>query len=169
MKKDTVVIGILILLIGIVFIPISRVSETKRFSTSQTQTVANSLCPPPIITHLESGSYHIKITEDKIIAAQSARIVVYDQNNNIIFQSSILEGSDFVIKHDYDFVVQNSGIHNITLEDAGGFVVAVMTTMTIWTDVITYPFESLFYIGLAMVITGVTLMILGSVISSRRS
>jgi len=80
-----------------------------------------------------------------------------------------LEGSDFVIKHDYDFVAQNSGVHNITLEDAGGFLVAVTTTKTIWNDIIVYPFELLFYIGLAMVIAGVTFMILGSVISSRRS
>lgn len=169
MKKDTLLTGILIILIGIVFIPISRVPEVNRVSKSQTQTVANSLCPPPIITYLESGNYHIKITEDKITVAQSARITVYDQDESIIFQSSILEGSNFAIKHNYDFIVQNSGVYNITLEDAGGFRVEVTTTKTIWDDVIVYPFELLFYIGLAMVITGLTFIILSSVISSRKS
>lgn len=170
MRKDTLVIGIVIILIGIIFIPLSRISETRRVSTSQTQTVANSLCLPPIVTYLESGNYHIRITEDRIIVGQSALIIVYDQNNHVVFQSSILESWEpFEIKYDYDFIVQNSGFHNITLKDASGFIVQITTTKTVWNDVIAYPFESLFSIGLAMVIIGVAFMIFGSVIPSKRS
>ena len=168
MNKGALAIGIAIIVMGTIFVPVSRISEVKKVYTDQTQTVARGLCPPPILTYLETGKYHIEISEQKVIIGQNAMVVVYDQNGNVVYQSSLLESWEPIrINYQHDFVVYNSGVYNITLKDAWGFIVKVTTTTTVSHDIVTYPFEWFFHIGLLLVIIGVSVVIFSSVTEKR--
>lgn len=167
MRKETLAIGIIILTIGVILIPISRIPETRRVYTDQTQVVADSSCPPPVIVYLENGNYHIAVIQGEHgIWGQDALVVIHDQNGDVIFQSSLLPWSSF---YQFDFVVPSSGVHNITLEDIGGFSVKVTTTKRIWNDTIAYPFESLFNTGLILTIMGVSVLAVYSVTRKRKN
>lgn len=165
-KRGALVIGIIIMVMGIIFIPISRIPEIKRAYTDQTQTVARSPCPPPILVYLETGNYHIEITKGNGVIWEvygNPRVVVYDQNSIMIYQSSV--DLSFSL---HDFLVYNSGVHNITLEDVWGLNLEVTKTITISNDIVTYPFEWLLHIGLILAIIGASVMIIGSVTEKRK-
>jgi len=153
-RRIAAIIGVATILIGLILIPISKISQTDKVSDSQTQTAAQSLCPPPIVTSLEPGNCHITIIEHLPNLTANARIAVYDQNSSVIYQSSMFEEAPYLVRLDYNFTVINSGIYNISLENAGVFFVKVETTTTTWKNVVTYPFESVFYSGLIIAAVG---------------
>lgn len=153
-RRLAAVIGVIIVLVGLILMPVSKISETDRVSTPETQPVTQNLCPPPIVAFLESGGCHITIIEHLPNLTSGARIVVLDENNSVVYQSSVFEEAPYVVRRDFNFMVNDSGIYNMTLEDAGVFFVKVEMIATKWENVVTYPFESLFYYGLIIAAVG---------------
>jgi hypothetical protein len=149
------IVGVMAALIGLILIPISKVSETERVSASETQTVAQSLCPPPIVTPLDQGDCHIRLIDYSPNITADARIAVYNQNNSVVYQSSMFEEEEpSLVRHVYNFTVTDSGIYNVTLENAGVFFVKIELTTTTLENLIVYPFDSLLYSGLIVAATG---------------
>jgi hypothetical protein len=153
-RRIAAIIAVATILTGLILMSVSKISGTNKVSSSQTQTIAQSLCPPPIVIPLEAGTCHITIIEHLPNLTADARITVYDENNSIVYQSSLFEEYPHLVKRIYNFTVVNSGVYNITLENAGVFFFKVEITTTTWENVMTYPFEPFFYYGLTIAAIG---------------
>lgn len=165
--RIVVIVSVATILTALILISASKISGTDKFSNSQTQTIAQSLCPPPIVIPLDAGTCQITIIEHLPDLAPDARITVYDENNSVTYQSSLFEEAPYLVRQNYNFTVVNSGIYNITLENAGVFFVKVELTTTTWENVTTYPYESFFYYGLAIGAIGLCVVSLSVVIERK--
>jgi hypothetical protein len=155
MRKILFRTGLVLVLVGVILMLFSL----SRFATPVAVTIVESTPPhTPIETHLESGAYQIYIFGFSVHPPDDAKIMVYDQNNLTVFESSVYETiPNGTLKFGYDFTVQKPQNYSIALYDFNVGYFRLTATKYVYNPALTYV--SLFYIGLTMVIAGVALII----------
>jgi len=161
-------IGLVLALVGIIFMPLSRISEIRQVETPQTQTIVEGV--PPIETYLESGAYYIYIFGFNAHPPDDAKIIVYDQNNLTVFESSVFETKpNGTLRFGYDFTVQKPQNYSITPYAFEVDYLRLTTTKYVYNPAVTYPYISLLPVGLAMVIAGAASIIYDRKLNPRAS
>ena len=150
-------IGLVLVLVGIIFLPLSRAPGR---GTPQTITIVEGVPPIETETYLEPGAYFIYIFGFSAHPPDDAKVIVYDQNNLTVFESSVFETKpNGTLRFGYDFAVQKPQNYSVTLYHFNVGYLRLTTTKYVYDPAVPYPYVSLLYIGLAMVIAGVTLIV----------
>lgn len=161
MNKGLLAVRVLLIVIFVVSIPLSRISETRRIYTQETRTVADTLCPPPIVAYMEAGDYHIRTyaafggqsyqTRFSVPQGDSSRIVIYAQDSSLVYQGLVPLQGGF---QDYDFQVPSSAVYNATVINVWDLKVEITTTKNVPSDVVVYPLEPVLWAGSLLAVIG---------------
>ena len=153
-----VFIGTFVLVVGLLFIPLSRVPSIERqfYAQPSTQPVAEGTCPPQISVYLDNGSYRIRLG-GRFFIGPSTRVEVRDGIGNVVYQSSI-DAQKRGEQHDFD--VASSTTYIVTIENGAAYVELFrLVGQTVWFESVTYPSQPLVIIGIAMAIMGTAILL----------
>jgi len=156
MKKQLFVTGIILLIIGIVFIPVAILTPMKRtYITEEFETVLRydgTPVPYSIEVSLQGGNkYRLSIGRQSLTGSSSPKVEVKDPSENVIYLSTKL---DFY----HTFNTQSSGKYTIEIlgyiED-GERIDSLLLSKVI-EKTVAYDVESPFsYVAILLIIVGV--------------
>lgn len=137
MKKNILVIGVLLLIGGVIVLLISGIRETE--------TMARSINDDDLRVYLEAGEYHIHASYS--VREDHPKIKIYDPYGNLIYEK------DYV--PELDFRTPTTGFHSIHVTNmwTGN---SVLEVSRIW-----YRFKGLFPLGISLIALGVGSIIVG--------
>lgn len=159
MPRDAFIPGIIVLLIGVALIPVSQVPQTEiRERQLGKQTLPIPSGETSFGADLQANTpYALSIKGGLVAPYDPVKIDVFAPDNS----SFQLELSKDDPKSEFQ-TLGSTGYHNFTFESAyaGMNTRAEISEIVSW-ELTTYPYASLLYVGIALVVVGTIFAILG--------
>jgi hypothetical protein len=161
MRKEFLVIGIVLIVVGAIFIPTSRIiSETTQ--VERYEQVVSKQGVSNFQLYLESGKYRIYQLIGGYRVGTHPKISIYDSDNNLLYDFDVEEAHWFyftVPSGFYKFAIEGSYSISESSIDVDRFVTEERTV---------YPIESLLPFGLLLVVLGAGVTVVGAIIPSKK-
>lgn len=138
MRKDFLVIGIVLLIGGVILLGISGIRETKL--------VARSINDDEIRTHLEAGKYRV-YASNFVPEDSPPEIRIYDSYGNLIYEENYASKSDFT--------VSTAGVYRIHVENMQE------SNSILELSRILYRFKTLSFLGIPLIAIGIASTVVG--------
>ncbi len=159
MQKDAFAVALVVLFIGIMLIPISQLTKTEiRDRLGEKQTEQIPLGETSFEVSLESDTrYQLAFKGGLVTPSDPVKITVLAPDNSSFNVEFAAEDS----KVDFQ-TLGSSGYYNFTFESAyaGPNTRAEISKIVSW-EIVTYPFSSFLYVGIAFVIVGTVFVLVG--------
>ncbi len=144
MRKDILVIGIVLLIGGVILIGMSRIRETEF--------AARSINDDELRTHLEAGEYHVHAS-NFVPESYPPKIKIYDSYGNLVYEEILVQEKNYELKSEFE--VHIDGIYRIkvnNVQDDNG-VLEVSRIM--------YPFNNFSFLGIPLIALGIAFTVVG--------
>jgi hypothetical protein len=159
MQKDAFVVALVVLFIGIILIPISQLPKTEiRDRLVEKQTVQALVGETSFEVSLESDTrYQLAVKGGLVALSDPVRISVLAPDNSSFHVEFAAEDP----KADFQ-TLGSSGYYNFTFESAyAGPNTRVEISKIVSWEIVTNPYNSFLYVGIAFIIVGTVFIVVG--------
>jgi len=143
MRKEFLVIGIVVLIVGVILLGISGIRQTKF--------IARSINDDQLRAYLEAGKYHIHASYS--VPEDHPTIRIYDSYDNLFYEKDYAPESNFEVPYAgfYSIHVTNMQEQNSVLEVSR----------------ILYPFKNSYLLGISLIALGIAFAVVGVIKEQR--